>query len=340
VGYCLEQTGFNQILQEWSKDYFIYAPKRFKDGGGFSDTDRIRYGEIHTVEEIVFDLKSEFSFKEVLLPLSQTLFFFTEEVVKEADPPKKGAVIFLRNCDLHAVKRLDAIYLENGCEDYYYKRLRDKVKFVLLGCQYSFENCFCVDMGTNRTDAYDAYLEIINGKVYVDNHNEAWEALLTACSAAPPAVVPACVTRNETRVHIPEGITLEVMHATMWDEYDSRCINCGRCNFVCPTCTCFSMQDIFYTDNGKAGERRRVWASCMVDGFTEVAGGGCYRQKNGQRMRFKVLHKVYDYKKRNGYHMCVGCGRCDDICPEYISFSHSINKLADAIEEVAANGGK
>lgn len=340
MGYCLEQDGFNQILREWSTEYLVYAPKLFKDGGAFSDTDRIRYGEIRTVDEIVFETKSEFSFKEVLLPLSQTLFYFTEDEVKEADSPKKGAIIFLRSCDLHAVKRLDAIYLENGYEDYYYKRLRDKVKFILIGCQHSFDNCFCVDMGTNRTDVYDAYLEIKNGKVYVDNQHPAWDAAFTAHSTQATEVTPAYVTETTTRVHIPEDLTLDVMHASMWEEYDSRCINCGRCNFVCPTCTCFTMQDIFYTDNGKVGERRRVWASCMVDGFTDVAGGGAYRKKNGQRMRFKVLHKVYDYKKRNGYHMCVGCGRCDDICPEYISFSHSINKLADAIKEVAANAGK
>ena len=279
MGYCLEKAGFNQVLQELSQEYVVYAPKLFKNGGGFSDTDRIRYGEIHTVEEIIFDRKSEYSFKEALLPLSQTLFFFTEAVVKEADLSQKGAVILLRSCDLHAVKRLDTIYLKNGSEDYYYKRLRDKVKFILIGCQHSFENCFCVDMGTNQTDAYDAYLEMKNGKVYMDNHNEAWEAALAAHSTEVTAVIPAYVTETETRVHIPGGITLDVMQAKMWDEYDSRCINCGRCNFVCPTCTCFTMQDIFYTDNGKIGERRRVAASCMVDGFTEVAGGGCYRKK-------------------------------------------------------------
>jgi anaerobic sulfite reductase subunit A len=340
MGYCLAEEGFNQVLQELSQEYVVYAPKRFKDGGSFSDTDRIRYGEIHSLTEIVFDRKAEYSFKEVLLPLSQTLFFFTEDAVKEADAPQKGAVILVRSCDLHAVKRLDAIYLENGCEDYYYKRLRDRVKFVLIGCASSFDNCFCVDMGTNQTGEYDAYLAVKNGKVYVDNHNEAWEAMLAAHSTQTLAVLPDFVTQNETRVQVPDGITLDVMQASLWNEYDSRCISCGRCNFVCPTCTCFTMQDIFYTDNGKVGERRRVWASCMVDGFTDVAGGGCYRGKNGQRMRFRVLHKVYDYKKRNGYHMCVGCGRCDDICPEYISFSHAVNKLADAVAEVAVHAGK
>jgi anaerobic sulfite reductase subunit A len=72
----------------------------------------------------------------------------------------------------------------------------------------------------------------------------------------------------------------------------------------------------------------------MVDGFTDVAGGGSYRQKNGQRMRFKALHKALDFQQRFDYPMCVGCGRCDDICPEYISFSNTINKLTHAIGEV------
>jgi anaerobic sulfite reductase subunit A len=98
------------------------------------------------------------------------------------------------------------------------------------------------------------------------------------------------------------------------------------------------MQDMFYTDNGSAGERRRVWASCMVDGYSDVAGGGSYRKKNGERMRFKALHKIYDHTKRFGRPMCTGCGRCDDVCPEYISFSGLINKLNAALE-TAGKGG-
>ena len=123
----------------------------------------------------------------------------------------------------------------------------------------------------------------------------------------------------------------------MWDEYSERCIACGRCTFVCPTCTCNSMQDIYYSDNENVGERRRVWASCQVPGYTTMAGGHEFRKSNGEKMRFKIMHKVYDYKKRWGYHMCVGCGRCDDICPEYISVSGCINKLQDAMDEVNAN---
>jgi len=338
MGYVLNKTGLNTVFAQLAKDYIIYGPKLFVGGGRFSATDCIRYGEINSVEEIVFDKKSDYSFKEVLLPISETLFYFTEETVKETEPPKKGALVFLRSCDLQSVKRLDEIYLLNGNEDYYYKRLRDKLKFVLMGCQEAFPSCFCVDMKTNISGNYDLGINKTGGDYKIDCQWPEVEQLFAAQAKAKEEVVPAHVTTTPTRVHIPADLSHKVNSSSMWQEYDKRCINCGRCNFVCPTCTCFTMQDLYYTDNGKVGERRRVWASCMVDGYADVAGGGTYRRKNGERMRFKVLHKVLDFKNRSGFHMCVGCGRCDDICPEYISFSHCINKLGNALQEVDKNG--
>lgn len=337
MGYKLNKEGMNQILQQLSADYLIYAPKCYPGGGKFSDTDCIRYGEIKTVEEIEFNKKSEYSFKEVLTPISQTLFFFTEDTAKEADPPKKGAVVFLRSCDMHAVKRLDDMYLNNGPEDYYYKRIRDNIHFVLMGCSHAFDSCFCVDMGSNISENYDFSIDQTGDGYQVDCRWSDLDEVFTKVCEATCEVTPAHVDETETKVNIPENLSTKIIGSNLWREYDSRCINCGRCNFVCPTCTCFTMQDLYYTDNGKVGERRRVWASCMVDGYTDVAGGGSYRQKNGDRMRFKVLHKVLDYKERAGYHMCVGCGRCDDVCPEYISFSNCINKLEDGMKEVLGN---
>lgn len=334
MGYELSKEQMNEVLSLLKEDYLIYAPKCFHGGGRFSDTDCIRYGEISKMEDIVFDKKAEYSFKEVLLPISQTLFYFTQDCVKEADAPKQGAIVFLRSCDLHSVKRLDEIYLKNGASDYYYQRLRERVIFVLMGCKTAFDSCFCVDMGTNQSSEYDMSIDISENGYQLDCKSNQLEKLLSSYATKHLDVTPAYVTETKTRVNIPSNLSYQIGKSNMWREYDARCINCGRCNFVCPTCTCFTMQDIFYTDNEKAGERRRVWASCMVDGYTDVAGGASYRQKNGDRMRFKVLHKVLDYKERNGYHMCVGCGRCDDICPEYISFSHCINKLENGMKEV------
>src|SRR5699024_866021 len=141
-------------------------------------------------------------------------------------------------------------------------------------------------------------------------------------------VIPDFVTENKEKVVLPRKLSNQSFTKEIWQEYGERCIGCGRCNFVCPTCTCFTMQDIFYKDNPKVGERRRVWASCQVDGYTEMAGGHGYRQKQSDRMRLKVMHKIYDFEKRFGYPMCVGCGRCDDVCPEYISYSNCVNRLA------------
>lgn len=331
MGYELSLVEADRLLENYADRYAFYAPKVFEGSGCFSDTDTIRYGEIHSMKEIEFDRKSDYSFKEVLLPISQTLFYFTEDEIKESSAPAKIPVLFLRSCDIHALKRMDDIYLHNTFEDHYYKRVREHLKVVLIGCRKAFESCFCVDMGTNKTSEYDAYVQVEGDRVLVDGE------LPMDIEVKQVEVTPLFAEENVTHVTIPENLNRKVANAGMWQEYDSRCIACGRCNFVCPTCTCFTMQDIFYRDNANVGERRRVWASCQVDGFTSIAGGISFRKKKGERMRYKVMHKVHDFKEKHGYHMCVGCGRCDDVCPEYISFSACVNKLEDAMKEVNEN---
>jgi len=340
MGYQVSPAGADAVLKELSAHYRVWAPRRFAGGGAFSDTDCVRYGEIQSVTEIVFDEKSRFSFKEALTPPSQTMFYFTESQMTEPEFPEKPALIFLRSCDLHAVRRLDQMYLRSGSPDYYYARLRENARFVLMGCRECFDSCFCADMGTNISDNYDLSIEPSGGSYLLDCRVPEWDALLAAQAEKTAEVVPSHVTQTRTRVSIPADLDISVMKSSIWDEYSKRCINCGRCNFSCPTCTCFTVQDLFYSDNAKTGERRRVMASCMVDGFTDMAGGGSYRKDNGQRMRFKVLHKVLDFRQRSGFQMCVGCGRCDDVCPEYISFSHLINRLGDAMKEVSGRDAK
>ena len=334
MGTKLSIANFDNYIKELKKDYKIYAPVVMKGKGTFSDTDTVRYAEINSIKEVEFNKKANFSAKEVLLPITETLFYFTEDDYIEPKQEEKGALIFLRSCDIHGVKRIDEIYLRNGAEDPYYRAAREKVKFVLMGCKSSFENCFCVSMGSNTTGQYDLYVKLQGEEVLMDiKDNE----LSSSSIGEETEVTPDFVYENEVKVNIPESLDQRVMKSEMWKEYSARCIGCGKCNFVCPTCTCFTMQDIFYKDNPKNGERRRVWASCQVDGFTDMAGGHGFRQAKGERMRFKVMHKVYDYKKRFGYHMCVGCGRCDDACPEYISFSNCVNKLNNAMKEVEIN---
>lgn len=334
MGYKVKLEKFDMALKELSKKYKIYAPKVFEGHGTFSDTNIVRYDEIAKMEEIEFIKKSQFSYKEVLLPISQTIFFFTEDECKEASVEEKSLLVFLRSCDMHALKRIDDIYLRNGFKDPYYKKLREKTKFVLMGCEESFDNCFCVSMETNKSENYDAYVKLQGSEVLLDVKDDELKEVLVDKKYEELTVTPDFATENEVVINVPENIDGRIKCSEVWDEYNQRCIACGRCNFVCPTCTCFTMQDIFYKDNKKSGERRRVWASCQVDGFTNMAGGHSFRNAKGERMRFKVLHKINDHKKKFGYNMCVGCGRCDDICPEYISFSNCVNKLEEAMNGV------
>lgn len=327
MGYQLSKANANEIFHQWAQKYDIFAPKRMEGEGCFSDTDIIRYGKVSSLDEIEWGKKSDYSFKEVLLAINETLFYFTEDQTTVPKGPEKDILIFLRSCDRHAVKRLDQIYLKNGFEDFYYARIRERAKFVLMGCESTCASGFCVSMGTNRCDNYDAYLKVDGDTVSMDLK---WDELeKDIASAGEQAdVTPDFVTENKEKVTLPKNLSNESFTKEIWKEYGARCIKCGRCNFVCPTCTCFTMQDIFYKDNAKVGERRRVWASCQVDGYTDMAGGHGFRKDTADRMRFKVMHKIYDYEKRFGYPMCVGCGRCDDVCPEYISYSNCVNRLA------------
>ena len=337
MGYQLSKMMAGQMLQKWTEQYEIFAPKVMEGEGCFSDTDIVRYGKVTSLDEIAWERKSDYSFKEVLLAINETLFYFTEDQTTVPKGPEKDLLIFLRSCDIHAVKRLDEIYMKNGFEDFYYGRVRERARFILMGCAETCQSGFCVSMGTNRSDNYDAYLKVEEETVYADFkcpelEKTVKEELLEGTAQNPAVkqteVHPDYVTENKERVTLPKKLSNESFSKEIWKEYGARCIGCGRCNFVCPTCTCFTMQDIFYKDNPKVGERRRVWASCQVDGYTDMAGGHSFRQSQGDRMRFKVMHKIYDYEKRFGYPMCVGCGRCDDVCPEYISYANCVNRLA------------
>lgn len=335
MGYVLSKDSFDQVLHNLSADYRIFAPVLKNGEGRFKDTDVVRYDFVNSLDEMELDIRSDYSFKDAVIPLSETMFFFTEDQIRESSLDQRPVIVFMRSCDIHGVRRLDQMFLGNGeNDDYYYERRREKVKFALIGCGTPCANSFCVSMGSNKTDEYAFSIDVADGQVFCDVKDESLRKAFSESDGKEEKVVPQFVEKSEKEVSRPEEIPVSIYSDSMWDEYSARCINCGRCTLVCPTCTCFTIQDLFYTDNGKVGERRRVCASCMIDGYTDVAGGLKLRKTNGERMRFKVLHKVSDFRKRFGYDMCVGCGRCDTVCPEYISMSNCINKLDRRVKEL------
>ncbi|GBF32426.1 anaerobic sulfite reductase subunit AsrA [Desulfocucumis palustris] len=336
MAYWLDMDSFNGILKELSADNVVYAPVKMTGKGAFSGTDLVAYREISGVEQIEFKEKSRFSPKEIVFPITQTLLYFTEEEYAVPGTGEKGIIVFCRPCDVNAFKRLDEIFLRNGGRvDSYYRELREKVRFFVIECAESFDSCFCVSMGTNRADGYDVFIRAAGGGFLCDVRGDL--ATLFEKFGGPAEMSLRFIEENKTKVSIPESVDQSVFGHGIWREYASRCIACGRCTVSCPTCSCFTMQDIFYEDNPNRGERRRVWASCMIDGFTAMAGGHGFREDHGDRMRFKLMHKISDFRKRFGYNMCVGCGRCDDVCPEYISFARAINRVDALMKEAVEN---
>jgi len=339
--FRLTTEQFSQFFDALRQAFRLYAPTRFEKRGRFSDTDCIRYADIQTPDELEWRIKSDFSPKEAVFPVNQSLFQFVNGAWIEPATDDRPVLVFLRACDINGMDRLDTMFLENGgVRDPYYDRFRANVHFVLLECQQSFDTCFCMSMGTNTTDNYEMALRI--------HEDGAAEALIRGddlrqripADAETSAFAPTFPTRDGSPVELPPLDALtdaicddDFFDHPLWDDYSQRCIACGRCNFSCPTCSCFTTLDAAYDENPQFGERRRVWAGCHVDKFTDMAGGHQFRKQNGARMRFKTMHKIYDYQRRFGKQMCVGCGRCDDQCPEYISFSTCINTVSRTLKE-------
>lgn len=341
MGYRISLEKMDCIMARMQEKYKIYGPKRMKNREGTGHDEIIRYGEISSVSEIVFDKPSDFSPKEVFYPIVETLYYINEYEFEESRlEENKDYIIFARPCDINGIKRLDTIFLKNGGQaDNFYHRRREKVKIFMMECQQGWEDCFCVSMGTNYTDEYSAAFRFDGEGLLAEVKDESFEAYFHGEDMAD--FIAKYVSENTKKVRLPginESIPKHKVHELeFWKGYDDICVGCGRCNTVCITCSCFDTRDVIYDETSRSGERRRVWSACMLKAFTLVAGGRGVRQKVSERMRFKTLHKIYDFNFRFGEgQMCVGCGRCDRQCPQDIRFSDVINTLSEEVEKMVS----
>ncbi|NCB63994.1 MAG: anaerobic sulfite reductase subunit AsrA [Clostridia bacterium] len=338
MGYTLSAKAADGLLEALRKDYRVYAPKRFPKQGRYSDTNVIRYAEVEKFGDIVWDVKSDYPAKEVITPIQQAIFYFTEDEYRASKAPTKPILILARPCDINAQEIQAQIYAGNGgYTDLYYQRVKDLVKFAVMECGGGDDTCFCCSMGSNKTDRYALGLKFRADGVDVEVKDEAMARYFDGAAKSDYTV--SFVEENPLKVTLPDLEDKAVRQALkshpMWKEYDKRCVSCGSCTVACSTCTCFTTRDVCYGDNPEVGERRRVSASCQIEGFDQMAGQKEFRSTAGDRMRYKVLHKFHDYKARFGErHMCVGCGRCTHRCPEFISISATVNKVNDAVLEI------
>ena len=337
MGYFLGANEIDALLFDLSKRFRVYAPKRFPKEGRYSGTDLVRYAEVHRFADIEWRQKSDFSMKDVLTPIQQTLFYFTEDEFRESKGPDKPMLIFAHACDLNAQKVQDEMYLMNGGNiDPFYKRARDLARFVLMDCGGGDDTCFCVSMGTNKADNYAMAVKFFEKGMQCKVVDKDLDGYFEKYHRQD--YEPSFVTENELKVTHPDIKSdtelLALKKHEMWLEYNHRCISCGACTVCCPTCTCFKARDVIWGDNPSVGERRRVEQSCEVPGYDQMAMQREMRPDPASRMRYKVLHKFHEHKARFGHQMCVGCGRCIHRCPEFISIAATVGKINHALEDI------
>lgn len=336
--YHLRAKELEALFARLEERYAIYAPVRIPSGGRYAQTDSVLYKQIHRYEEIEFQERSTYAMKEVLTPITQTLFYFTEDHFQESKAPTKDLLVFGRACDINAIRMQDQIYLQNGgIDDPFYRRIRERATFVLMECAQQFNGCFCCSVGANVTDLHAMAFSFGPEDAQIEVRDTSLEVYFEEAEKSEYAI--RFPEENELKVNYPVIDNLDLANRIkehpMWKEYDGRCIACGSCTIACSTCTCFETTDIAYTQNAHIGERRRTCSSCMVDSFDEMAGGHSFRKNNSEKYRYKILHKVYGHDAR--FHtgpMCVGCGRCSALCPELISYPATLTRLTKAIEGI------
>jgi ferredoxin len=288
------------------------------------------------------------SWKRVLHPPTQTLFTARRngdaelELVDETEEPEPMAFVGVRSCDLHAIAKLDRVFLGGRYVNPAYEARRGRVFVVAVNCGVAAATCFCVSMGTGPRASFGfdvALTEVLEDgtRHYLAEAGTDRGAELLATlpgreateddAAAGERVVErtaASVGRRLETEGLPEILAASREHPR-WDEVAERCLTCGNCTMVCPTCFCTTVEDV--TDlTGEQAERWRSWDTCFSLDHSYVHGGSI-RGNGRSRYRQWLTHKLSTWWDQFDTSGCVGCGRCIAWCPVGIDITEEAAAL-------------
>ena len=279
------------------------------------------------------------SWKQFLHPPRQRVFS-TDTTGEEQ--PARYAFLGVRGCDLAAMGVLGRVLAGGDHPDSGYRARRDGAFVVAVNCTEPGGLCFCASMGTGPACApgYDLVLtERVDGETLsylVETGSPAGAEVLAEVPRRAPAsgeraaaaeAVAAAADRMGRRM--PEvdlrRLLIDSRESEHWGEVANRCLTCGNCTMVCPTCFCTSAEDI--TDlAGEHAERWTHWASCFELDFTFIHGGPV-RNSGASRYRHWLTHKLGTWHDQFAMSGCVGCGRCIAWCPTGIDITEEMATL-------------
>ena len=259
------------------------------------------------------------------------------EWIVPSDPPPRYAFLGVRACELHAITILDRVFMGGPYVDPTYQARREGIFLIAVQCAVAGGTCFCASMGTGpkAPPGADLVLTELAEAFIVEIGTERGAALMAGIPRAPAteadraaveaqlAATARAMGRQMDTNDLPALLYRNLEHPR-WEEVAQRCLTCGNCTMVCPTCFCFTVEDVSDL-TGTWAERVRRWDSCFTTEFTYTAGRPI-RQSAKARYRQWLTHKLASWWEQFGTSGCVGCGRCITWCPVGI----------DLTEEVAA----
>lgn len=299
------------------------------------------------------------NWKRFLFPPREAIVSITRnghamEFEHVAPPPPKMAFIGVRPCDLAAISRLDAVFVGGQYVDLRYQARRQNLFVLAVNCARPGGTCFCASMGTGprATTGFDlAITEIrrphLHEFIVTIGTSRGEDVLRTIPhhAAGNQAIELEEATLASATEHM--GITFDSRNIQdvlyrhyenrQWDDVATRCMACGNCTLVCPTCFCSTVEDDSDL-TGNHAERRRAWDSCFTSDFSYIHGGAV-RPSIRSRYRQWMLHKLATWHDQFDASGCVGCGRCITWCPVGIDITKEAGAIrASETRETATAG--
>jgi ferredoxin len=269
------------------------------------------------------------------------------QVEMEEEPVVPLAVIGARSCDLHALAAQDRIFLDDRYVNPAYQARRENLFIVAVNCGRAAETCFCTSLGTGPAVSlgFDLCLTEMTDHFLVEVGTERggdviaiapWRPCSTREVIDAQQVSRRAEQQMEQRRHVrpgePKGRYLETgglrelllsnLESEHWEQVATRCLSCGNCTMVCPTCFCSRVEEV---SNLLDGSVRRVqsWDSCFTAEHSYM-NSGTVRRSTASRYRQWLTHKLATWHDQFGRSGCVGCGRCITWCPVGIDLTAEV----------------
>jgi len=308
------EPGFEErLLESIRLDFPVFGPVASPDGV-------TRLARVENWQEISTRTLPLIPVKKFLLPPKDVLWALEGDIFRRPSGPEPLALVGIPCCDLSALAYLDRVF----ADDRGYLKRRQKIFLVGTACRPD-PGCFCPSW--EEPPPFDLFLDggrVWGGSIAGEDMLARVENYLSGCEEGP---FPIVEVSGEGR---PFPKDLEKSFASsfredFWRETGERCLSCGACSAVCPTCYCYDVVD--EAEAGGAVTRHREWDNCFFRNHGLVAGGHNFRPTRTDRLRFRFEHKLLGFGPLRGVPSCVGCGRCARACPVDIDISVLLDRL-------------